>query len=389
MKKLIAIILCVLMLVSVCACNGDTTSSADTDSKVTESKETSSKETSSKKEKEPVDDSACYTEDGYYMIQEAAKLIKTSRDDSKLFKEGVEGYEINGGVYYVDAETMLRLTKTPCRGDGGVMLVDWQDLSHGWGDHPDQFKAASAEKLDDAVYMSMYLPSEGWCFQREQDRGYNGFPANDKYTNAVAIGAIYKNYDYELPDNAAFTICIGYPTLLMKTTKSDGWFVADRTGAPKMSDCMYYLPWQLEGELGTFPLLGRTTYFDDHVEIRMKGSDFNATTAKKRDERVQECVLHFWGNWIYFDTLGIKGSEVLGVVSSFEVWVKEPEYANHFVIGVGTDWRTSSGTINQAYESLKYTLTTEKKVAFAHNVAPSVYDEVMDVEFVKETLGIK
>lgn len=389
MKKLIAITLCALMLISLCACNGDTASSTGDESTVTESKDTSSKDTSSKKEKEPVDDSACYTEDGYYMISEAAKIIKTSRDDSKLFKEGVEGYEINGGIYYVDEETMLRLTNTPCRGDGAVMLVGWQDLSTGWGDHPDQFKGAAVEKLSDEVYMSMYLPSEGWCFQRQQDRGYNGFPADDKYVNAVAIGAIYKNYDYELPDNAAFTICISNPTLLMKTTKSDGWFVADKTAFPQMSDCLYYLPWQLEGELGVFPLVNRATYFDDHVEIRMKGSDFNATTAKRIDERVLECVLHFWGNQVNFEDLGVKGSEILGVVSSFDVWVKEPEYANYFVIGVGTDWRTSNGTINQAYESLKYTLTNEPKTCFAHNVAPSVYDEVMDTEFVKEQLGLK
>ncbi len=389
MKKILTIILSVLMLFSVCACDGDTTSSTDTPSKDTVSEDTTSKDTSSKKDKEPVDDSACYTEDGYYMIQEAAKLIKTARDDSKLFKEGVEGYEINGGVYYVDAETMLRLTKTPCRGDGGVMLVDWKDHSIGWGDHPEQFKAAAADKLSDEVYMSMFLANEGKCFMRDQDRGYNGFPASDKYVNATAIGAIYKNYDYELPDNAAFTICIGNVKLLMKTTESDGWFVAESLPYPKMSDCMYYLPWQLEPEIGTFPLLSRTTYYDDHVEIRMKGSDFNATTAKKKDDRVQECVLHFWGNGINFDKLGVKGSEILGVVSSFDVWVKEPEYANYFVIGVGTDWRTSSGTINQAYESLKYALTTERRPAFAHNVAPSVYDEVMDVEFVKEQLGLK
>ena len=388
MKKLIAIILCVLMLLSVCACNGDaTTSSTDTESKVTSSKD---KETSSKKEKEPVDDSACYAEDGFYMIQEAAKLIKTTSDDSKLFKEGVAGYEINGGVYYVDAETMLRLTKTPCRGDGSIMLVGWQNLTQSNGDHPDPFRAAPVEKLTDAVYMSMFLPSEGWCFQRQHDRGYNGFPANDKYANACAIGAIYKNYDYELDDKAVITICISNVKLLMSTTKSDGWFVAAESPYPVGGlDALFYLPWTLEGELGTFPFVNRATYYDDHVEIKMKGSDLNATTAKKINDQVKECVFHFWGNQVQFDSLGIKGSEILGVVSSFDVWVKEPEYANHLVIGVGTDWRTSAGTINQAYESLKYTLTNEPKTCFAHNVSPSVYDEVMDVEFVKAQLGLE
>ena len=381
MKKLTALVLAAFCVLSLCACDG----SADT-SLVTSKEASSQKETSSKAS---VDDSACYTEDGYYMISEAAKLIKTARDDSKLFKEGVAGYEINDGVYYVDAETLLRLTNTPCRGNGSVMLVGWENLTEENGDHPDPFKTAAADKLSDEVYMSMYLPSEGWCFLRQHDRGYNGYPANDKYANALAIGAIYKNYDYELPDDAIFTICISNPTLLMRTTKSDGWFVAHEAPYPDMSDCMYYLPWQLERDLGVYPLLSRMTYFDDHVEIKLKGSDFNATAAKRVDSRVLECVLHFWGSQVHFDDLGVKGSEVLGVVSSFEVWVKEPEYANHFVIGVGTDWRTPNGTINQAYESLKYTLTNEPKVCFAHNVAPSVYDEVMDPEFVKRELGLE
>lgn len=386
MKKLIALILAVVCLFALCACGGTTDTSSTPDA----STATASKDTSSKKEtssKAPVDDSMCYAEDGYYMIAEAAKIIKTSRDDSKLFKEGVAGYDISGGIYYVDAETMLRLTKTPCRGDGSVMLVDWEDLSKGWGDHPDQFKGALATKLSDEIYMSMYLPSEGWCFQRMQDRGYNGFPANDKYANVCAIGAIYKNYDYELPDNAVFTICIGNVKLLLNTEEK-GWFVAQDLKYPDMSDCMYYLPWQLEGELGVFPLLNRFTYTDDHVEIKLRGSDFNATAAKKVDDRVLECVLHFWSNQVKFEDLGLKGSDIKGVVASFDVWVKEPEYANYFVIGVGADWRTSNGTINQAFESLKYTLTSEPKTTFAHNVSPSVYDEVMDVEFVKNALGL-
>ena len=383
MKKALALLLVVLTVFALCACGGNTTDTSSTAS------QTASKDTSSKKEKEPVDDSACYAEDGYYMIAEAAKIIKTSRDDSKLFKEGVTGYDISGGIYYVDAETMLRLTKTPCRGDGSVMLVDWQNLTENNGDHPDPFKAALATKLSDEVYMSMYLPSEGWCFMRTQDRGYNGYPANDKYKNVCSIGAIYKNYDYELPDDAIFTICISNARLLLNTEK-DGWFVADDLKYPQVSDCLYYLPWQLEDTLGQFPIVGRITNFDDHVEIKLKGSDFNASVAKRVDERVLECTLHFWGNQVWLDSFGAKGSDIKGVVSSFDVWVKEPEYANYFVIGVGADWRSSASNegINQAYESRKYTLTNEPKTCFAHNVAPSVYDEIMDTEFVKNALGL-
>ena len=387
MKKLIALTFAVVCLFTLCACGGTTdTGSVKDSSTSTASTDTSSKKETSSKEQEA--DYMCYAEDGYYMISEAAKILKTDGDDSKLFKEGVKGYEINDGIYCVDAETMLRVTNTPCRGNGSIILTDWQDHSLWWGDHPDQFKDASTSKLADEVYMSMYLPSEGKCFMSAQDRGFNAFPANDKYVNVCSIGAIYKNYDYELPDNASFTICISNPTLLI-CTKEKGWFVAEKLTYPDMPDYIYYLPWQLEGELGVFNLEGRSTYTKDHVEIKLKGSDFNATYAKNVDDRVLECVLHFWGNQIKFKDLGVKGSEILGVVTSFDVWVKEPEYSDYFVIGVGADWRTANGTINQAFESRKYTLTSEPKTAFAHNVSPSVYDEIMDTEFVKSALGLE
>ncbi len=384
--KTVLRITAIALSVLFCACAPTETqnSQSEISSQETSSLEESSKETSS------VDDSLLYADDGFYKIQEAAKIIKTGRDDSKLFIEGVAGYEINGGIYYVDAETMVRLTKTPVRGDGSIMLLGWSDLSIGYGDHPDQFKAAAVEKLHDPVYMSMYLPSEGTCFLKTLIHGYNIFPANEKYKNVVSLGAIYKNYDYELPDDAEFTICVGKSQLLMRTTKSDGWFVADEQPYPQLQTYLYYLPWQLESEIGIFPIAAnRITYYDDHVEIRLKGAELNATIAKKVNDEVKECVIHFWGEFIEFDSLGVTGDEVLGVLSSFDVWVKEPEYANHFVIGVGADWRDANGTINMAYESLKYTLTNEPRPAFAHSVSPSVYDEVMDVEFVKEQLGLE
>ena len=444
MKKLIAFALAVTCLLSLCACNVKTdtshendsltttvpietsvadaltTSESSTESSYTEDSTTTvvSTETTSAEDlttsttptetstveastaitvattkseastSKPDADYMCYAEDGYYMISEVAKIIKTNGDDSKLFKEGVMGYEINDGVYYVDAETMIRISNTPCRGNGSVILKGWYDLSVGWGDHPDQFKDASASKINDAVYMSMYLPSEGRCFLNTQDRGFNTFPANNKYVNVCSIGAIYKNYDYELPDDASFTICISNATLLL-CTKEKGWFVAEKLTYPDMPGCLYYLPWQLERELGVFAVEDRITYFDDHVEFKLKGSDLNAVEAKNVDSRVLECVLHFWGSQIKFENLGIKGSDISGVVSSFDVWVKEPEYANYFVIGVGADWRTSTGAINQVFESRKYTLTSEPKTTFAHSVSPSVYDEIMDTEFVKNALGLE
>lgn len=397
--KLTAVILLICM--TLCACNntGNDTSSQDTSAAASEtsSEDTSSKDTSSKNSssKEDVDLTQFLSEDGFLDVQAASKVLKKGSGDSHLFAEGVEGlkgYEINGGVYQVDAATMTRLTKTPVRGDGSVMLLGWSDLSKGYGDHPDQFKAAPVEKLHDPIFMSMYLPSEGTCFLKTLKHGYNIFPASDKYVNVVSLGAIYKNYDYDLKDDDEITICVGRSKLLMRTTKSDGWFAADDSPRPDIPSYIYYLPWQLEGKLGVYPISSdRITYFDDHVEIRLKGSDLNATAAKKTFDEVQECVLHFWGNFIDFNKLKqpVKGSEVLGVLSSFEVWVKEPEFANYLVIGVGADWRDKNGTINMAFESLKYTLTNEKRIAFAHSVSPSVYDEVMDVEKVEELLGMK
>ncbi len=360
MKKVIVLALSVVMIFSVCSCSLD---------------------------KEPTM-ADFLLKDGFLDVQAASEVFKSKgSNDSHLFAEGVEGlkgYEVNGGVYQVDAETIRRLVNVPVRGDGRFKWIGFEDCGS-WSGNLEQPEFAPADKINDPVYMSMFLPSEGTCFLETRKNPSFLDVAEDKWVNAVTIGAVYKNMEKELPDDAEFTICISDVNLLLRTKASNGWFLASGVKSPTVYNELYYLPWQLSSKLGTYPLQNRVKKYSDRVEIKLKGSDLNATRGKKVAPEVEQCVFHFWGDMYNFNC---KGSEVLGLVTSFKIWVKEPEWADYLVVGIGADWRDAKGNILQAYAGYKHTVTAEPKLVFGHNVEPSRYDEVMDSERVQKLLGI-
>ena len=63
----------------------------------------------------------------------------------------------------------------------------------------------------------------------------------------------------------------------------------------------------------------RIEVYDDHIEIKLTGRDLNG--ADGRDKGADGSILHFWGK-----DVNVNGNEVLGLVASYTVWVKEPEY---------------------------------------------------------------
>ena len=131
------------------------------------------------------------------------------------------------------------------------------------------------------------------------------------------------------------------------------------------------------------------TYFDDHVEIKLKGADLNGTTGKTVSDKVEECILHFWGNKYYF---GCPGDEVLGIVSSFKIWVKEPEWADYLVVGIGADWRPKEEVGGaQAFSGYKHKVTTEPRTVLGHIMVPSTWDEIVgdESEKIQELIGLK
>ncbi len=394
MKKTVKKTVAVLLLALLVGCETADATSSLVSSEETSSIETvsedntaqvSSKETSSKEKKELKE---FIMEDGFLDVQAASLEIKSKGyDDSHFFvpMDEVKGYEINGGIYWLDAETIRRLVNIPVRGTGRIKWIGYEDCGS-WTGNKEQPEFAPADKINDPIFMSMFLPSEGVCFLESRKNPSFLDVAEDKWVNVMTIGAVYRNYDYELPDDAEITLCISDINLAVRTTKSNGWYEAINIKSPTVYNHMFYLPWQLEPQLGTYTLNDRITQYSDHVEIKLTGADFNATRAKKLHDEVKECVFHFWGQMHYFDC---KGSEVLGVASSFKMWIKEPEWANHLVVGIGADWRDTAGSPLQAFAGYKHTVTAEPKVVIGHNVEPSRYDEVMDSEKVQEILGIR
>lgn len=328
---------------------------------------------------------------GYYDVDAAAKklgldYINATLPASVFIDIGTKylGYKIDG-TYKVDADTLRKLAETPCIGDGTIRWKDCQDVGS-WTGNPEQPEYAPVDLLNDPVYMSMLLPSERNCYMESRINAAFMDVAEDSWYNVMTIGAVYKNADVEIPDDAEFTLCISNINLAVRTTKSDGWYEAVNIPVPTMYNQMYYLPWQLEGELGTHKLKDRITYYDDHVEIKLTGADFNATEAKKVSDEVEQCVYHYWGKKHYFDC---KGSEVLGVACSYKVWVKEPEASEYLVAAIGADWRDADENALQAFAGYKYAVTTTPTQLVGHNVELSRYRDVMDTEKVQQILNIK
>ena len=325
--------------------------------------------------------------EGYCDVNAAIINAGASRggDVSEYFDPDAEGYAIYNGTYMVNAEVLERLTQVPVVGDGQVMWSDFEmlDLS---ANNPDPFTGRiPVSKLHDPVYMSMALPSELQTYLSKRINASNMAPADAKYRKLVAIGAVYKEKDAVIPDDAEITVCIGKIQLLINT-EADGWFVADEMAHPN-NPMIYYLPWSLEGEVDTVKLANSSfmTTYDDHIEIKLKGSMLNGTynVPDEYKKQVEGSVLHFWGtNWQG------DGSTVKGCVSGYTAWIKEPEYVGKVVATIGADWRTDENKISQAFSGHNYKLTTEPRLIFGHNVGPKAYDTVMDSKKVQQLLGL-
>ena len=394
MKKLIAI----LLLLTLVGCEA-----ADTVSQIPSVESTVSVEGTSSADEASSDEKKEYTlldfvsEDGYLDVKTARKKVKrpadakSKTDDSYVFAEteGIIGYEINDRRFTVDAETLRRLVNVPCRGTGEIQWSEYEDVGS-WGQF-EQASYAPAHLINDPLYMSMILPSEATCYLSFRKNAGIMAPASEEWANVITIGAVYQNQDKKFPDDAEFTICISDVDLVLRTKNSDGWFMADEKKVPSIINGLYYLPWTLHDEIGTLHFPDneqRITYYDDHVEVKIKGSEINGTDGKALHEEVDEAVLHFWGTKYYFDC---PGDEILGMVNSFKIWIKEEEWAEYLVVGMGADWRRKDETGTQAYNGYKHAVTATPTVVVGHTVLPSEWDKVVgdESEKIQELIGLK
>ena len=357
--------------------------------------------------------------DVYYNVDAAFKASGKSMaaDVSACFPADAKGYIINGGTasrpYLVDADTLFRLTEKPVIGTGYVKWKDFKNVNSSANSDPFTGVIPVA-KLSDPIYLSTALPSEVNTFMTKRVNAGNLYPTQAKHIKAVTIGAVYRNEDDPPADNVTATLCICNIRLLYHTAEK-GWFVAESVPVPtnSMVNHMYYLPWELSHTMGTYALSKELTRASDHVEIKVGGDVFNATpfitdgmvTAKDGTTYPYDNIpvvtasstkyytltatcLHFWGTSILFSKFDLDGSQIDGMVSAFQVWIKEPELANKFGVAIGIDLRDADNNINQSYSGRNYKITTEPQWIIGHNVGPKAYDEVMDSEAVQQLIGM-
>lgn len=393
MKRIFAVLILLAMVLSSCGTpSGDTSSITSTDVVSEEvSEETSSvEEVPIIREIDGVKyyDAKAAGADKEIVFEDVSLGIKMG-DHSKYFPEDAEGYYLDDMLFLVDEETFERILSKPCKGPGSIKWKDYDD-SLSWHGNDQLYNdwldgILPVEKMDDPLYVYMCKPSEAPTVMNRINAS-NLSPAEDKFTKICSIGAIYNNSEKPIPDDAEFTICLGRMTLIFYTEEK-GWHIAKEWYSPTKPNSIYYLPWELQTTIGVMKLGNdRIKMVDGHYEIKMTGAELNGGDG--RDKGATGSVLHFWSENVYLQNAG----DIKALATSYECWIKEPQWADYVVAAVAADWRDSDGQgqeIYQAYSGHNYTISTEPRVIFGHTAGPENYDKIMDTEKVQGFLGLK
>ena len=372
MKKLGAALLAAILLL--CGCGNTQETGSKTVSGTSSKKDNSSKKNTSSWTLNVADYIREIDGEKYFDVSAAAADAPRRPIDNEFFPEpdGFVGYYIEKGVFLLSRDAILRVVEYPFKGKGAIK---WMDFQPDWVVCDDQFDGVlPISRMNDPLYVDMCLPNEEII---DRTNATNMYAVADDYRNALPIAGIALAQGKSLPADAEITLCFGPIRLYARTKDSDGWFIASDTMAKPVN--IYPLPWTLENDEN--PVHNqriaeeRITEVDGHYEVKLRGGDF--TGAFFDDERVKSSILHFWGKFYYYD----HGSDILGLASSYVVWVKEPEYAGYLVAGgAATDLRGDNIATQQAYNGRNATITTEPTIAIGHNVGPKNYDTIMNSE---------
>ncbi len=341
----------------------------------------------------------------YFDVYAASLVTPRLQDSSFLFPKNAWGYYISKGVFEVDEETFNRLLKSHLIGDGAIKWVGYS--VENYMNNPDQFDGVlPIPKMNDPLYVMMCKPNEQHSFMDSNDDGtYNPngrvnasnlFPTTKNYENAMTIGAVFLNPEMRnrFSLDTKITVCFGKLKLAVCTDK-DGWqLVTDQIG-PSDPGMMYYLPWTLDhandnGGVMCYRLPGESIKkMSDHIEVAVTIDDFIQTERKIVFPKVKGAALHFWSgsdSSYRFQN----GTKVLGLVSSYEIWVKEKEYSNLLTADIGADlYMSGDSHPDQAFTGYNFAVTNTKRVVYGHNIGPKNYNQVMDSEKVCNMLGIE
>ncbi len=334
----------------------------------------------------------------YFDVPKFAENFDISEDASLMFPEMVDGKEVEGyyldeKTYLVDKETMYRVLKKPFAGDGAIKWKDYRQETY--GNPKVMFDGVlPVSRMKDPLYVTTCLPNEQSSYLESHKGRLNASNLCDpreEDVNILSIGAIYLNDELDLPDDTTITICLGRMTCLLKYKGEADWRMVKDIPKPDNPRSIYYLPWEhnYNGVISPTKLPDeRVKEFDDHYEITLTVRDLKGYNTN--DQKIDGSILHFWGEvYDFYKIDGVKGTDIEGFVTSYEVWVKEPEYAGYLTCDVGADIRTETGDTNQVFTGINFAVTGEPRVIYGHNVVPEKYDSVMDSEKVQKLIGLK
>lgn len=342
-----------------------------------------SSKTASKAASSAASDAASSTESTdsvkYFDVKGAGANGDGKSDCTKYFPKDAEGYLINDGVYAVDAETIVRLTTMPVKGNGSVKYKNFTVYFKGRFTSTEMDGVIPVSKLHDPIYTSMNLPHEAENFTENYVNALNMNAASDDFKYVNAMGGVCLNKGAKVPDNAQFTICFGKAQMAVKLKNKD-WFLAQDEAYPKYANNMYDLPWAAgEAHRDVIPE-SKIARFDDHIEVSVTGAQFNHGVGIGSEQ----ALLHFWNSrW----EIEGGGANLEGVAVAFTIWIKEPEYANQFNMAPSADFYGDVRS-GQVYEGRNYVIGSQPRVMVGHNVGNADYDRIMDSAKVQQLFGI-
>lgn len=340
----------------------------------------------------------------YFDVYKASLVTPTKNDGSILFPKTVSGYYLSDGVIKVDEETFNRLLGCDLIGNGAIQWKDYK--AETYRNNPDPFDGVlPVSKMDDPLYVRMCKPNEQHSFMDSFDDGsYNPngrvnasnlFPPSKDYETLMTIGALYLNPEKKtmFSLDTKITVCFGKIKLAVCTDKHGWQLITDQVG-PSHPGQMYYLPWTLDysqyngGKMNYRLSDEAIKEYDDHYEVTVSVDDFVQSERRKQYSEIKGAAMHFWGGTDSAYKFK-KGEKVLGIASSYEIWVKEKKYSDLLTADIGADrYLPGVNHPDQAFTGYNFAVTDKKRVVFGHNVGPKNYDQVMDSKKVCEMLGI-
>lgn len=302
-------------------------------------------------------------EDAINVKQIGARGNNTN-DDSSYFNKQTSFLNIPNGNYLLDKDTILPLKNKSCVGNGNVKFINY-NANNNNGLIP-------IDKLDDEIYLSMNMPSDGITYMADRINGnfLNSISSNVK--SIRSIGAIYKNTNENLPEDIYIYLgkmkLFGYNKVLKK------WVILAESSVPRDVK-LYALPWDSSNTKDV-----SREYENGLLKIKLKASDFTNT-----DTNVDGWVLHFWGFEYTFNSSDYNNIE--NIISCFECKAESPSgenITNKLLSVSAVDLIYNDNSINQLNYSKNYSINRELTKNWSHNILNDNYNTYVNKDEIEK-----